>query len=85
MGVLCLADEAQKPPCKAGNQGHFWPEEANSSQDTARQFYQRGELEVCSVVVRKYKWEHVSVNVRDLAKQKHPSKESREPEAEKVR
>ena len=70
-GALCFAGQARKPACNARSQGQFWPEEANFSKDAARQLYRRGELEMCSLVVWKYKWEHISVNVRDLAKGRH--------------
>lgn len=70
-GAMCLAEETRRPVCNARNQGQFWPAEANSSQEAARQLAQRGELEMCSLVVWKYRWEHISVNVRSLAKAKH--------------
>ena len=72
-GVMCPAsDQAPKPACNAKNQGQFWPEKANSDHAAARLLYQRGELEMCSLVVWKYRWEHISVNARDVAKQSHP-------------
>jgi hypothetical protein len=70
-GVLCSAAEVAKPVCDARSQGQLWPEEANSSRDARQQLYESGELEMCSLVVWKYKWEHISVNVRDLGKSKH--------------
>ena len=70
--ALCFGGQVDKPVCNAKNRGQFWPREANLSKDAARQLYQRGELEMCSLSVWKYKWEHLSVNVRDLAKGKHP-------------
>jgi hypothetical protein len=80
---MCFAVEARKPACNARNQGRFWPEETNSNKDAARQLYQSGELEMCSVTVWSYRWKHVSVNVRDLAKGKHSlASESRKPDAE---
>lgn len=83
LGAMCFANDAPKPVCNARNQGRFWPEEANFSQAAARQLYQRGELEMCSLVVWKYRWEHISVNVRDLAKARHPlTSESRQAGAE---
>ena len=72
LGAMCFAGEARKPVCHAANRGQFWPEEANASRAAARQLYQSGQLEMCSLVVWKYKWERLSVNVRDLVK-KHPS------------
>src|SRR5216684_2978390 len=32
-GAMCFAEQTRKPVCNASNQGQFWPEEANSSQD----------------------------------------------------
>ncbi len=69
-GAMCWAGQDQKPACNAQSRGQFWPSEANSSQQAARQFYQQGELEMCSLVVWKYRWEHLSVNVRELAQGK---------------
>ena len=71
--AIGLAGQDKKPACNAGNQGRFWPLEANSSQHAARELYQSGTLEVCSQVVWKYKWERMSVNVRDLTKERHSS------------
>jgi|SRR5450631_3468820 hypothetical protein len=71
-GVACSAGDARKPVCNARKQGQFWPEEANFDHDAARQLYQRGELEMCSLAVWKYKWEHMSVNVRDLTQRRRP-------------
>jgi len=67
-GAVCLAGGDRRPACNAKVQGQFWPEEANSNHDAARRLYQSGELEMCSLEVWKYKWEHISVNVRDLGK-----------------
>jgi hypothetical protein len=75
-GAICLAKDARKPVCSARNQGHLWPEEANVSKDAARQLYQQGDLEMCSLVVWKYKWEHLSVNIRDLTPTKRPAASS---------
>jgi hypothetical protein len=66
--ATCCAGQDRKPVCRARIQGRLWPTEANFNQHAARQLYQRGELEMCSLVVWKYKWEHLSVNVRDLAR-----------------
>src|ERR1700733_4820090 len=65
-GAMCFAGVNGKPACNARNQGRFWPDEANSNHDAARRLYQSGELEMCSCIVWKYRWEHISVNVRDL-------------------
>jgi hypothetical protein len=66
--ALSLAGETSKPVCNARNQGRFWPEPANFNRAQARQLYQSGELEMCSLAVWKYRWKHISVNVRDLLK-----------------
>lgn len=71
-GAICFAGQARKPVCNARNQGQFWPVEANFSQDAARQLCQRGELEMCALVVWKYEWQRISVNVRDMAKGRRP-------------
>lgn len=84
-GALCFAEEARKPVCNARNQGRFWPEEANFSQDAARRLAQRGELEMCSLAVWKYRWEQISVNVRDLAKARPLTSESTKAVAEESR
>jgi hypothetical protein len=74
MGVisvaLCGAEEARKPACNKKNQGQFWPAEANVRGDAVLQRFQEGNLEMCSLAVWKYRWERVSVNVRDLARAK---------------
>jgi hypothetical protein len=69
-GVAGMAEEAKKPACNAATHGRLWPEEANVSRDAARQFYQRGELELCTQAVWKYKWQRLSVNARSMQKTK---------------
>jgi len=64
----CSSQQAEKPVCSGRNTGLFWPEEANVSKDAARKLYQTGELELCSQVKGKYRWQHISVNVHDLSK-----------------
>lgn len=71
--VIGLDGEPRKPACTARNQGQFWPAEANASPSAARQSVQRGDLEICSLAVWKYRWERLSVNVRDMAKGEHPA------------
>lgn len=72
-GVLCsAAEQTPKPPCNVKSQGQLWPSEANSDHNAARTLFQSGELEMCSLAVWKYKWEHLSVNAHDFAKPKHP-------------
>ena len=76
-GAICLAQDAQKPVCNAKTQGQFWPAEANSGPDAVRRLTQSGEIEMCSQGVWRYKWEHLSVSVRDLAKGKDPAPQSK--------
>jgi hypothetical protein len=70
-GAMSFAGQDGKPTCNAKLQGQFWPEQANWDREAARQLYQTGELEMCSMVIWKYRWEHISVNVRDLGKGRH--------------
>lgn len=67
-GAMCFAGEARKPVCSSRNRGQFWPQEANFSQDAARQLFQSGQLEMCSLAGCKYRWMRMSVNARDLVK-----------------
>ena len=67
-GAMSLPHRADKPACNARIQGQFWPNEANSNRFAVHQLYQSGELEMCSIEVWKYRWEHISVNIRDLEK-----------------
>jgi hypothetical protein len=69
-GAMSLAQHADKPACNAKIQGQFWPQEANSDRFAARKLYQSGELEMCSIDVWKYRWEHISVNIRGLEKRR---------------
>jgi hypothetical protein len=68
--LMGFADEPQQPVCSKENQARFWPEEANSNHELQRQLYQRGELQICALVGRKYKWQYVSVNIHNLTKEK---------------
>jgi len=81
--VMCCAGQTRKPVCNASNHGQFWPVEANTSHDALRELYQRGELEMCSLVVWRHRWEHISVNVHDLAKGRHPLTSSQVEQAPK--
>jgi hypothetical protein len=69
-GAMCFARQDPKPACNAKMQGQFWPAEANSDRQAIRRLYQSGELEMCSLEVWKYRWEHISVNARDVEKQR---------------
>jgi len=70
LGSFCFAQQSRKPACRPQNQGRFWPEEANSDRDARRRLYQRGELELCTLEVWKYRWERISVNARGLSMEK---------------
>ena len=85
-GAMCFAGPTRKPVCNARSLGQFWPGKANFSRDAARRLYQSGELEMCSLAVWKYRWEHISVNVHDLAKGRHRlTSESRKAGADEGR
>jgi hypothetical protein len=79
-GAMSFAGQEGKPPCNAKIQGQFWPEQANWDREAARQLYQTGELEMCSMAVWKYRWEHISVNIRDLAKGRHSATSESRPD-----
>jgi hypothetical protein len=71
-GAMAFAGQPRKPACNAKVQGQFWPTEANTDRQVKHELYQSGELEMCSLVVWKYKWKRISVNVHELLKGKHP-------------
>jgi hypothetical protein len=85
-GALCFAEQprepvlASKPVCNAANKGNLWPDAANSSPDAGLALFERGELERCTLVHAtfgmKYKWQRLSVNARELAKEKQPKQRS---------
>ena len=88
LGPKCFAktEQVPKPACNARMHGQFWPDEANHGPDAARQLLQQGDLEMCSLVVWKYKWEHLSVNVRLMAKGRHSlTSEPRKADAQENR
>ena len=58
----------QKPACKAAIHGHFWPDAANTDGNAARKLAQCGSLEICATTGWRYKWQPVTVNVRQLGK-----------------
>ena len=70
-GAMSFAGQDGKPACNAKLQGQFWPEQANWDHVAARQFYQTGELEVCSMATWRYRWQQISINVRNLGKGRH--------------
>jgi|HubBroStandDraft_5_1064220.scaffolds.fasta_scaffold170522_1 hypothetical protein len=85
-GAVCFAEQPQervlspKPVCNAANKGNLWPDAANSSPDAGLALFERGELERCTLVHvtfgMKYKWERLSVNARELAKEKQNKQRS---------
>jgi hypothetical protein len=73
LSLICtagLAGESERPVCNAKTRGQFWPAEANGSRDATRALAQQGGLQMCTFGTWKYKWKPMSVNVRDLAREK---------------
>ena len=70
VGVLAKDQEPAKPrpACKASIHGQFWPDAANSDLKAARQLAQCGALEICTTTGWRYKWQPVTVNVRQMGK-----------------
>jgi hypothetical protein len=76
--ILCVAmaasvlakdqEPSRRPACKAAIHGQFWPEAANTNSKAARQLAQCGALEICANTRWRYKWQPVTVNVRQLGK-----------------
>lgn len=64
----CLAEDLTRPPCNARNRGQFWPEQANSDREAARQAARCGELQVCTVGLWRHHWEPLTVHVTQLGK-----------------
>jgi hypothetical protein len=73
VGAISFAGEAGRPACNSRNHGQFWPEQANLNSKEAHKLFQSGELEMCSLVVWKYKWTYLSVNARKLSKGSQPA------------
>lgn len=67
-GLAKDAETFARPMCSAAIRGRYWPESANSDARAARKLAQCGELDVCTRTVWRYKWESVTVNVRQLGK-----------------
>lgn len=68
------AEEAAKPPCTPALNGQLWPAQANSDKALARKLFQTGDLELCSVNVWRYRWQHMSVSYKSLQTSKPNSK-----------
>jgi hypothetical protein len=58
--VCCFAQQPDKPVCNKKNQGALWP--APGEADACHP------VEMCSLDVWKYRWEPVTVDVSQLAK-----------------
>ncbi len=69
--TIAEKEQKEKPACKAGNNGEFWPREANGNHAAFQQAYQNGELQMCTLVVWKYKWQYLSVNIHDKDHTRH--------------
>jgi len=71
MAASVLANQPEvssKPACRAAIRGQFWPDAANSDPQAARKLSQCGALEMCTATTWRYKWQPVTVNVRQLGK-----------------
>jgi hypothetical protein len=67
-GTVCLAGEAERPPCNAKQRGRLWPEEANTSREASRRAERCGNLQMCAVGVWRYRWQPLTVHVSQLGK-----------------
>ena len=67
---LCLAQEDGKPRCTAKLRGRFWPEAANSDRNLVSNLALSGQLEMCVVRVWKHRWDPLTVNTAQLAKER---------------
>jgi hypothetical protein len=67
-GLAKEPDAIQKPACKAALHGKFWPDAANTDVKAAGRLAQCGALEICTTTGWRYKWQPVTVNVRQLGK-----------------
>lgn len=83
LSMIAFAGGGHKPACNKANHGRYWPEAANDSPAVAREMMQRGQLEMCSLAVWRYRWELMSVNVRQISKSKQ--KRTRESDAAESR
>jgi hypothetical protein len=61
------ASDSDRPVCNKKNVGELWPPEAKTDRVAFWRFSQSGELEVCSRGTWHYRWQGLTVNVRDLA------------------
>ena len=58
----------EKPVCRAQIHGRFWPGAANANGRAAQELAQCGALEMCTSRGRRYSWQPVTVNFRQLGK-----------------
>lgn len=61
------ASDADRPVCNKKNAGELWPPEAGTDRAAFWRLSQSGELEVCSRAPWHYRWQSLTVNVRNLA------------------
>jgi len=66
------ASGKSKPECAVRSAGKMWPDEANRDTKALRSAAQTGELELCGKRRDGYRWESVSVNVRQLRTEQSP-------------
>ncbi len=64
--TLCLASDDLKPVCNAATAGQLWPEAANHDSKLRQKFSRCGELEVCTLARRRYKWKLITVRIDQL-------------------
>jgi hypothetical protein len=71
--ALCLAANDLKPAtgdlkpaCDATTAGQLWPEAANHDSKLRKKFSRCGELEVCTLSKRHYRWELITVRIDQL-------------------
>jgi hypothetical protein len=62
----CLASDDPKPACNAATAGQLWPEAANHDSNLRKKFSRCGELEVCTLSKRRYKWKLITVRIDQL-------------------
>jgi hypothetical protein len=55
-----------KPACDASTAGQLWPEAANHDSKLRKKFSRCGELEVCTLSKRRYKWKLITVRIDQL-------------------
>jgi len=67
-GLVNQSEISRKPACKAAIRGQFWPGAANTDAKAARKLSQCGALELCTATRWRFKWQPVTVNVRQLGK-----------------